>query len=104
MPFEPIRLEDCFSELHGFVLLDPARLDAFFGGKAQGTDLLARFTQTDDVLQAKTRSEQWLYEIVFAPPEKRPHFGADISASMGPFLEPFGRLALEACCTRLSRC
>ena len=48
MAFEPIRLEGRFPELHGFVLLDPARLDAFCDFKARGADLLTRFTQTND--------------------------------------------------------
>jgi len=48
MTFKPIRLEKRFPEAHGFVLLDPARLDAFCNGRAEGADLLTRFSQTED--------------------------------------------------------
>ena len=48
MTCEYARLEKQFPELHGFVLLDPARLDAFCESRAEGADLLTRFTQTDD--------------------------------------------------------
>jgi hypothetical protein len=46
--FETIRLANRFPELYGFVLLDPARLDAFYEGKARGENLLQRFSETDD--------------------------------------------------------
>jgi hypothetical protein len=48
VPFASIRLENCFPELHGFVLLDPARLEAFYGAPVRGLDLLKRFTRDDD--------------------------------------------------------
>jgi len=46
--FDPIRLERRFPELHGLVLLDPARLDALYEHGARGADLLTRFTQSED--------------------------------------------------------
>lgn len=46
MGFPAVRLEGCFPELWGFVLLDPARLDQALGGTAGG-NLLERFSTTD---------------------------------------------------------
>lgn len=48
MPFAPIRLENRFPELHGFVLLDPARLEHFYDSPVRGVDLLARFARSED--------------------------------------------------------
>jgi hypothetical protein len=39
---------DCFAELGGFVLVDPARLSEFYGGSACGRDLVTAFTTTDE--------------------------------------------------------
>ena len=44
MGFPTVRLEGCFPELFGFVLLDPARLDQALGGTAAETNLLQLFT------------------------------------------------------------
>lgn len=48
MSFDAIRLENCFPELHGFVLLDPARLEHFYDAPVRGVDLLARFARSED--------------------------------------------------------
>ena len=37
--FPAVRLTACFPELHGFVLLDPARLDDALSEHAEGRDL-----------------------------------------------------------------
>ena len=46
--FDPIRFDRCFPELHGFVLLDPERLEEFCSGHAHGSNLLQRFSETED--------------------------------------------------------
>ena len=45
---QTIRLEKRFPELHGFVLLDPERLDALDEHGARGADLLTRFTASEE--------------------------------------------------------
>lgn len=47
MAFPAVRLEGCFPELFGFVLLDAVRLDEALGGTAAGGNLLERFSTTD---------------------------------------------------------
>ncbi|WFE29054.1 hypothetical protein O7623_07690 [Solwaraspora sp. WMMD791] len=47
MAFPAVRLTGCFPEAHGFVLLDPARLDQHLGADSAGRDLLELFTTTD---------------------------------------------------------
>jgi len=44
--FPAVRLTGCFPELFGFVVLDPARLDDAFDGKAENQDLLDLFSTT----------------------------------------------------------
>ncbi|MBX6752108.1 MAG: hypothetical protein IRY85_21015, partial [Micromonosporaceae bacterium] len=45
--FPAVRVTGCFAELFGLVLLDPARLDEFLDGHAEGRDLVHLFTTTD---------------------------------------------------------
>ncbi|MFY1649577.1 hypothetical protein ACN27J_01595 [Solwaraspora sp. WMMB762] len=47
MAFPAVRLTGCFPEAHGFVLLDPARLDRHLGADSAGRDLLELLTTTD---------------------------------------------------------
>lgn len=46
MDFETVRLR-MYPEAGGFVLLDPARLDAFYGGNSAGRDILTELSTTE---------------------------------------------------------
>ncbi|GIJ33378.1 hypothetical protein [Micromonospora sediminimaris] len=45
--FPAVQLTRCFPEAHGFVLLDPARLDQHLGANSTGRDLLELFSTTE---------------------------------------------------------
>ncbi|MFF5213776.1 hypothetical protein [Micromonospora sp. NPDC000442] len=45
--FPAVQLTGCFPEAHGFVLLDPARLDRHLGADSTGRDLLDLFSTTE---------------------------------------------------------
>jgi hypothetical protein len=47
MVFPAVQLSSCFPEAHGFVLLDPARLDGYLGGNGTGRNLLELFSTTE---------------------------------------------------------
>ncbi|MDG4829323.1 hypothetical protein O7627_08390 [Solwaraspora sp. WMMD1047] len=47
MVFPAVRLTGCFPEAHGFVLLDPARLDEHLGADSAGRNLLELFSTTE---------------------------------------------------------
>ncbi|MET0334334.1 MAG: hypothetical protein ABW190_08675 [Rhizobacter sp.] len=92
----PIVETKLFSELFGFVVANPKRLDTFHGGSALGLDLLAAYTQTDQGDEVSAAGiaiplidlDVGYYSLVFRSPNT-PSFlsEAPIAVSTGWILE-----------------